>query len=183
MATIARVTASSRGPGTMPSSIARRSCTSESKAPSVPRSRSVVMPARRVAAAAATARAMRSASGSFRTWSSQRVSLYGCRKRWECPSINPGIRVEPLSSTRVRAASRDTVDRSHRFDLRPANEDNHAAVRRVGDPVPNRVGDEEDGLCELSAGVLCWATRVGGNASVQAIRARGSDIGVGEGWG
>lgn len=75
--------------------------TSASAAPSVPRSLAVVKPAASVARAWLVARATRSASDSFSTWSFQEASLYGWRSRWEWPSMRPGSSVVPLKSTDV----------------------------------------------------------------------------------
>lgn len=67
MVTIALVVTIIRGPGMIPWLIACLMPTSAYPAPSVPRSRVVVMPAISVARAATVARAVRTASGSNRT--------------------------------------------------------------------------------------------------------------------
>ena len=92
---MARVVTNNLGPGIIPFSIADLMPTSASWAPSVPRSRSVVKPLSKLARAWMVALLMRSATGSFDTWSSHFASSYGCNNKWEWASISPGVSVVP----------------------------------------------------------------------------------------
>ena len=142
----------------IPCSMARRSWTSVSNAPSVPRSRSVVMPALRVVPAWATARAIRRPSGSLRTWSSHSVSLYGCRKRCECPSISPGQRGpgqrDPFGACRHGQAGL----RTGRFDLPAPDQDRPPLRGASAVPSHTALGTSSTGRVESGAGAA-WAGR------------------------
>ena len=101
----------------------------------------MVNPARSVSRAWFVARAIRSASGSFSTWSFHAASSYGCSSRCECASMRPGRSVVPGSATR-RADGCVMVARGPAATMRSPRTRTRPAVVDVG-AVEDTVGDEE----------------------------------------